>query len=156
MPVESVQLNLHETDLLFQYLSHHLTWQCSRISDDLQEIYSISSGNRYPYLQFIKLGNWKQQSNLGGKYGNVVQPLFEKCLSLFKKAFLNQKKVKAMSPSFSHLKKGYFTLKKRLSHFLKKVTSTIEKAFLHNKKRFSREKKVIRKKEKKCFSTHRR
>ena len=23
-----VQLNLHETDLLFQYLSHHLTWHC--------------------------------------------------------------------------------------------------------------------------------
>ena len=23
-----VQLNLHETDLLFRYLSHHLTWHC--------------------------------------------------------------------------------------------------------------------------------
>ena len=30
-----VQLNLHETDLLFWYLSHHLTWQCSSISEDL-------------------------------------------------------------------------------------------------------------------------
>ena len=30
-----IQLNLHETDLLFQYLSHHLTWQCSSISEDL-------------------------------------------------------------------------------------------------------------------------
>ena len=30
-----VQLNLHETNLLFQYLSHHLTWHCSSISKDL-------------------------------------------------------------------------------------------------------------------------
>ena len=27
-PVKFVQLNLHETDLLFRYLSHHLTWHC--------------------------------------------------------------------------------------------------------------------------------
>ena len=32
---DSVQLNLHETDLLFWYLSHHLTWHCSSISEDL-------------------------------------------------------------------------------------------------------------------------
>ena len=25
---QSVQLNFHETNLLFQYLSHHLTWYC--------------------------------------------------------------------------------------------------------------------------------
>ena len=30
-----IQLNLHETDLLFRYLSHHLTWQCSSISENL-------------------------------------------------------------------------------------------------------------------------
>ena len=30
-----IQLNLHETDLLFGYLSHHLTWHCSSISEDL-------------------------------------------------------------------------------------------------------------------------
>ena len=30
-----LQLNLHETDLLFRYLSHHLTWHCSSISEDL-------------------------------------------------------------------------------------------------------------------------
>ena len=30
-----VLLNLHETDLLFRYLSHHLTWHCSSISEDL-------------------------------------------------------------------------------------------------------------------------
>ena len=29
------QLNLHETDLLFRYLSHHLTWHCFSISEDL-------------------------------------------------------------------------------------------------------------------------
>ena len=28
----SLQLNLHETDLLFRYLSHHLTWHCLLIS----------------------------------------------------------------------------------------------------------------------------
>ena len=27
-----LQLNLHETDLLFRYLSHHLTWHCLLIS----------------------------------------------------------------------------------------------------------------------------
>ena len=30
-----IQLNLHETDLLFRYLRHHLTWHCSSISEDL-------------------------------------------------------------------------------------------------------------------------
>ena len=30
-----LQLNLHETDLLFRYSSHHLTWHCSRIYEDL-------------------------------------------------------------------------------------------------------------------------
>ena len=30
-----VQLNLHETYLLFRYLSHHLTWYCFSISEDL-------------------------------------------------------------------------------------------------------------------------
>ena len=29
---ELVQLNLHETNLSFQYLSHHLTWHCLLIS----------------------------------------------------------------------------------------------------------------------------
>ena len=33
--IKQLQLNLHETDLLFRYLSHHLTWQCSSISEDL-------------------------------------------------------------------------------------------------------------------------
>ena len=31
----TVQLNLHETDILFWYLSHHLTWHCSSIYEDL-------------------------------------------------------------------------------------------------------------------------
>ena len=30
-----LQLNLYETDLLFRYLSHHLTWHCSSIYEDL-------------------------------------------------------------------------------------------------------------------------
>ena len=30
-----LQLNLHETDLLFRYLSHHLTWHCSSMYEDL-------------------------------------------------------------------------------------------------------------------------
>ena len=30
-----LQLNLYQTDLLFWYLSHHLTWHCSSISEDL-------------------------------------------------------------------------------------------------------------------------
>ena len=33
-----LQLNLQETDLSFWYLSHHLTWHCFNISEDLQEI----------------------------------------------------------------------------------------------------------------------
>ena len=43
-----IQLNLHETDLLFRYLSHHLTWHCPiflKICTDLQEICSICSQN---------------------------------------------------------------------------------------------------------------
>ena len=35
MKTKYVQLNLHETDLLFWYLSHHLTWHCSSISEDV-------------------------------------------------------------------------------------------------------------------------
>jgi hypothetical protein len=59
-------------------------------------------------------------------------------------------------PFHSHFKKKpYLTFLKRLSHFLKKLISTKEKAFLHHQKRFSQEKKVIKKKEKKFFSTHR-
>ena len=30
-----LQLNLHETDLLFRYLCHHLTWHCSSNYEDL-------------------------------------------------------------------------------------------------------------------------
>ena len=30
-----IQLNLHETDLLVRYLSHHLAWHCSSIYEDL-------------------------------------------------------------------------------------------------------------------------
>ena len=30
-----LQLNLHETDLFYRYPSHHLTWHCSTISEDL-------------------------------------------------------------------------------------------------------------------------
>ena len=30
-----LQLNLYQTDLLFWYLSHHLTWHCSSISEYL-------------------------------------------------------------------------------------------------------------------------
>ena len=32
---DKLQLNLYETDLLFWYLSHHLKWHCSSISEDL-------------------------------------------------------------------------------------------------------------------------
>ena len=32
---EVIQLNIHETNLIFQYLSHYLTWHCSSISEDL-------------------------------------------------------------------------------------------------------------------------
>ena len=44
---------------------------------------------------------------------------------------------------------------KDVPHFLKKVISTKEKAFLHHQKRFSQEKKVTKKREKIGFSTHR-
>jgi hypothetical protein len=33
-----LQLNFHETDLLFGYLSHHLTWHCSSISENLHKL----------------------------------------------------------------------------------------------------------------------
>ena len=47
--IEELQLNLHETDILCRYLSHHLIWQCSSISEDLQEICSICSQNCFCY-----------------------------------------------------------------------------------------------------------
>ena len=47
-----VQLNLHETDLLFRYLSHHLTWHCFSISEDLQEICSIWMQNCFCYCSW--------------------------------------------------------------------------------------------------------
>ena len=55
MQVLMIQLNLHETDLLFQYLSHHLTWHCSSISEDLQEICSICSQNCFCYCFCSKI-----------------------------------------------------------------------------------------------------
>ena len=34
--MQKLQLNVHETDLQFRYLRHHLTWYCSRIYKKLQ------------------------------------------------------------------------------------------------------------------------
>ena len=34
--MQKVQFNVHETDLQFRYVSHHLTWYCSRIYENLQ------------------------------------------------------------------------------------------------------------------------
>ena len=48
-PAPCVQLNLHKTDLLFRYLSHHLTWHCSSIYEDLHRFTQIC-----PYM-IIKL-----------------------------------------------------------------------------------------------------
>jgi hypothetical protein len=79
-----------------------------------------------------------------GNTAILFSPFLKKCLSLFKKGYLNQRKrLQQCCPTLFH------------SHFLKKLISTKEKAFLHNQKRFSHEKKVIKRKEKKCFSTHR-
>ena len=36
-----VQLNLHETDLLFRYLSHDLTWHCYSIYENLHRYEQI-------------------------------------------------------------------------------------------------------------------
>ena len=90
-----------------------------------------------------------QNLNVGGKYGNTVQP---KSVSHFKKKVISTKE-----KGYSNVVQPLFilTFKKSLSHFWKKLISTKEKAFLHNQKRFSHEKKVIKQKEKKCFSTHR-
>ena len=51
-----VQLNLHETDLLFRYLSHHLTWHCSSISEDLHRFAQIWSQNCFCYCFWTILG----------------------------------------------------------------------------------------------------
>ena len=78
--------------------------------------------------------------------------LFYKSVSHFLKKVISTKE-----KGYSNVVQPLFilTFKKSLSHFLKKLISTKEKAFLHNQKRFSHEKKVIKRKEKKCFSTHR-
>jgi hypothetical protein len=89
---------------------------------------------------------------LAGNTAILSNPFLKKCLSLLKKGYLNQRKRLQQccsTPFHSHFKKkAYFTFKKKL-------ISTKEKAFLHNQKRFSHEKKGIKRKEKKCFSTHR-
>ena len=65
----TVQLNLHETDLLFRYLSHHLTWHCSSISKictDLQEICSICSQN-FVIVSVAKLIRNNNKNNFASK-----------------------------------------------------------------------------------------
>jgi hypothetical protein len=72
-------------------------------------------------VQFIKLGNWKQQfKRWREKYGNAVQPLFKKV---------------------SHFLKKVISIKEKCclfhSHFLKKVISLFKKAYLNHRKSFS-------------------
>ena len=52
----SLQLNLHETNLLFQYLSHHLTWHCSSIYEDLHRFAQIKTQNCFCYCFWTILG----------------------------------------------------------------------------------------------------
>ena len=77
----------------------------------------------------------------------LFKPFLESVSHFSKKLFSTKKK--GLSLSFSLFKKAYL-------NFLKKVISTIEKKLFYIiKKGFLAKKKVIKKEEKKCFSTHR-
>ena len=86
--------------------------------------------------------------------GNTAMLMFRlRKIQKSRKAFL-----KRLSEICLPRRKGtpfILTFWKSVTHFLKKLTETKEKGFLYYQKRFSLEKKVIKQKEKKCFSTHR-
>ena len=49
--------NKHYTDLLFRYLSHHLTWHCYSIYEDLHRFAQICSQNCFCYCFWTILGS---------------------------------------------------------------------------------------------------
>ena len=85
--MDFVQLNLHETDLSFRYLSHHLTWHCSSISEDLHKFAAFAHKivfvivsvvklfkNNSMDLSHIQLAVPKELQKLGGEQGVTSLP----------------------------------------------------------------------------------
>ena len=67
----TIQLNLYETDLLFRYLSHDLTWHCSSIYEKLHRFAQIWAQNCFCYCCSETITNkilssylWKICANL--------------------------------------------------------------------------------------------
>ena len=55
-----IQLNLHVADLLFWYLSHHLTWHCSSISEDLHNFPRNMQHFSAKLFMLLFLNNFRQ------------------------------------------------------------------------------------------------
>ena len=68
-----LQLNLHETDLLFQYLSHHLTWHCSSISEDLHRFARNLQHMNAKLFLLLFLNNFKQATPRNNNKTNFLQ-----------------------------------------------------------------------------------
>ena len=68
-----VQLNLHVTDLLFRYLSHHLTWHCFSISKDLHRFArNLQHMNKKLFL-LLFLNNFKRETPRNNNKNNFLQ-----------------------------------------------------------------------------------
>ena len=65
---KQLQFNLHETDLLLRYLSHHLTWHCSSISKYLHRFarnLQHLSANCFCYCSWASVAFWSSLVPLG-------------------------------------------------------------------------------------------
>ena len=58
-----LQLILHETDLLFRYLSHHLKWHCSSIYEDLHRFAQIWAKNCFIIVVLLNLFRNNNKNN---------------------------------------------------------------------------------------------
>ena len=68
-----LQLNSHETDLLFRYLSHHLTWCCSNIYEDLHSMFlRLNFSYMSNFIMYVMIHILKDKSKF--KMGSFEVP----------------------------------------------------------------------------------
>ena len=79
-----LQLNLHETDLLFWYLSHHLTWHCFSISEDLHRFARNLQHMNIKLFLLLFLNNFKCATPRNNNKNNFAFIFYKFLANLFK------------------------------------------------------------------------
>ena len=57
----NIKSTVHEIDLLFRYLNHHLTWHCSSISEDLHRFQQICTDVITKLFLLLFLNSFRRQ-----------------------------------------------------------------------------------------------